>query len=330
VRVTSECDTINSVNICARPDAQFGPALAYDGTNYLVAWADRRYTGTYWWATVARVTPQGVVLDTGTIAGNGDAHNEFYPAVAYDGNRCLVVWYHSYYGPYGVFGRFVNHAAQPEDSVIMIAPALTHLNNFPRVGSSRSNYLIAWADLREGAGDYDVRGQLVSLGGEILGGAITIATGEANQTRPDVVFDGRQYLVVWAEPAGIRGQWISLDGALVGPELAISDTGRSGYDCPRLGAGSANCLVVWSAVQGAYSDIYGNLVSLPGIEDAKAEPAYHREAGRTLISSGPLQFPAGERVEIFDCTGKRVDPRRLGTGLYIIRAGGRITKLLRL
>ena len=71
---------------------QVDPALAFDGTNYLVAWSDSRHSS---YANVygARVTPGGSVLDSAGIpisAVQDDPQQQ--PTVASQGGQWLVAW----------------------------------------------------------------------------------------------------------------------------------------------------------------------------------------------------------------------------------------------
>jgi len=81
----------NGIAICTAIRFQFSPAIAFDGTNYLVAWEDYRrsdYSDIYG----TRVTKQGTVLDTAGIAISKSMFDQFDPAVAYDGTNFLVLW----------------------------------------------------------------------------------------------------------------------------------------------------------------------------------------------------------------------------------------------
>jgi hypothetical protein len=69
---------------------QLSPALAFDGTNYLVAWQDFR-SGSYD-IYGARVSPGGGVLDGSGLAISTAARDQQLPALAFDGANYLVAW----------------------------------------------------------------------------------------------------------------------------------------------------------------------------------------------------------------------------------------------
>jgi hypothetical protein len=65
--------------------------MAFDGTNYLVAWQDYR-NGPYADVYGARVNTGGAVLDATGIAISLAANEQLTPAVAFDGYDYLVAW----------------------------------------------------------------------------------------------------------------------------------------------------------------------------------------------------------------------------------------------
>ena len=113
-------DTLGSFEICnpANPDLiQTYPAAVFNGENYIVVWSDEKPNGTYYYVCAARITPGGAVLDTGICVTNGTGASEYYPKIAFDGVRCLIIWPKS-----GIVqGRFINSSGQPEGNVFTIA-----------------------------------------------------------------------------------------------------------------------------------------------------------------------------------------------------------------
>ena len=71
------------------PGDQYDPAVAFDGTNYLVVWRDDRALSD---VHGARVTQQGAVLDEDSIRSRRDPATSGSREVAFDGTNYLVVW----------------------------------------------------------------------------------------------------------------------------------------------------------------------------------------------------------------------------------------------
>jgi hypothetical protein len=69
------------------------PSVAFDGENYLVAWADVQGTDTSTSEILAaRVSPAGVVLDSPPLAISTSPGTKSLGGIACDGTRCLVAW----------------------------------------------------------------------------------------------------------------------------------------------------------------------------------------------------------------------------------------------
>ena len=265
MRVTPDMDTINSFEICPKFEIQTYPATAFDGQNYIVVWSDNNFGGSYYYVAAARVTPGGVVLDTGACISNGTGSSEYRAKIAYDGNRCLVVWPKSS-GP--IYGRFINSQCQPEESVFTIASAPA---GGPNIAFDGTNYLVVWF-----VGTYptlELYGHLVSTQGALVGSPISIALGSECHRWADVEFDGTNYLVVWQtglNNAGqkIYGQFIGTDGSLIGDMFMICDNTYQERWWPALAAADTNFVAVWGQGPGSACNIWGNVdVAITGIEE---------------------------------------------------------------
>ncbi len=93
-RVTPEGKVLDAEGIAVStgPHNQCNPRVAFDGTNALVVWEDRR-SGSYQ-PQAARITPEGKVLDAQGVDLVGDKRNAIvFPAVAsMGGGRSFVYW----------------------------------------------------------------------------------------------------------------------------------------------------------------------------------------------------------------------------------------------
>ena len=84
--------------------------MAFDGTNFLVVWADGR-SGPSYDIYGARVSRAGAVLDGAGIPISTAANDQFAPAVAFDGTNFLVVWTDGRSGAsYDIYGARVSRA----------------------------------------------------------------------------------------------------------------------------------------------------------------------------------------------------------------------------
>jgi hypothetical protein len=320
VRVTPDLDTLNTFLICNIADdtlMQTDPTVTFTGENYLVVWSDEKYgPSNVFHPFAARVTPAGVVLDSGTKVSTSSGY-EYRPNAADDGQRSLVVWSVS---PGGSYGRFVNRDGLPEDDAFQIAPGTA---SGPNLCFGDSNYLVVWH-----SGAYptlELYGRLVSRQGE-QGDPFPIATGGACNRWAALAYDGKNFLAVWMgglnnEPETIFGQFIANDGSLVGDRFQVSDTSGVIRWWPALAFSDSNCLVAWE--QGAGYDIYGNVdVRVAGVAEPSPAPAKLRSE-RLSFASGIL--PDG--VPLFDALGRR--SQALGPGVYFTREAGRTGKVLR-
>ncbi|HEY3447275.1 MAG TPA: hypothetical protein VGK67_12960, partial [Myxococcales bacterium] len=78
--------------LAAPPEGQLSPAMAFDGSRYVIAWSDRRSAMRYD-LFAARVSTDGTILDPAGIAVAWNYNDQNTPAVACDGaGSCLIAW----------------------------------------------------------------------------------------------------------------------------------------------------------------------------------------------------------------------------------------------
>lgn len=234
------------------PGSQINPAVAYDGTNYLVLWADSlaesvRVCG-------ARVSPSGVVLDSsGILILEGGTDTSFLsPAVAFDGTNYLVAS--------GGTGVFLAPSGSPSGSPFSIPCGKSDA----AVAFDGANYLVV------GAGN-GIKGARVTPQGEILDpSGITFCPHSYGEEAPALVFDGANYLVVWQNFTDgawwdIRGARVSVSGVVLDSTGFLVSPGVFNQWDPDVAFDGSNCLAVWQEYRSTTGmDVCGTRITPAG------------------------------------------------------------------
>jgi hypothetical protein len=211
------------------------PSMGFDGTNYLVTWADFRDNlhGGIW---AAHVSPSGAILDPTGIALAHDAFASFGPArVACDGTNCLVVFISDTENfVQEIHGQLVSKVGagnyplngNTADNPIVISETGIGGTFNPGVGFNGTQYLVAWSQRNTNS----VRGALVTTAGTVVGGPATVTSGipiAATGENPQIASDGTNFLVAYAHQlgGGIFATLVNNSGAVVaGPATVNAGT----------------------------------------------------------------------------------------------------------
>ena len=145
------------------------PALAFDGTNFLVVWMDDRSgTGSGFDIFGGRVSPDGTVLDPDGIAisfaRSGCGPCIVRPALAFDGSNYLVVWRKDVAGSSDIYGARVSPAGVVLDAGGIPIATGPGSEDGPAVAFGGTNYLVAWGDFGSG----NLYGARVNPAGAVL------------------------------------------------------------------------------------------------------------------------------------------------------------------
>jgi hypothetical protein len=132
------------------------PAVAYDGSNYMVVWGDDR-NGNYD-IFAQRVTPEGLPLDgtTGIDILPIPPSDESDPALAFGNDTYLLIWLESN----GIYAIRVSRDAQLVGSAFPVCTAAGTREGLS-VAFDGESYLVVWQDRR--AGNDDVYGTWYSI-----------------------------------------------------------------------------------------------------------------------------------------------------------------------
>ncbi len=248
------------------PRWQYEPAVAFDGTNFLVVWRD--YRSEDYDIYGARVSQAGTVLDPAGIALSTAAGSQEAPCVAFDGTDFLVVWQDRRRGNFDIYGARLSQAGTVLDPAGIAISTADDYQWYPAVAFDGASFLVVWQDYRNGS-DPDIYGARVSREGAVLDpSGIAASTAAGDQGAPGVAFDGTDYLVVWQDSrdslCDIYAARVSQAGAVLDPSGIAVSTAAGDQGAPAVAFDGTDYLVVWQDSRDSLCDIYAARVSQAG------------------------------------------------------------------
>ena len=215
---------------------RLAPAVAYNPVlnEFLVVW-EYEFSATDHDIYGQRVANDGTLIGA-QIAIATPSDLDGHPAIAFNAadEEYLVVWERRVgsdeFAQHDVYGQRLSITGTPQGGAIAIATGLTD-DSAPAVahGSASNQYLLVWQE--KIGGDYDIKGQLITGNGSLVGGVITLCGVLYDQLKPRLAFNGsvNEFLAVWEDhrAAGsyVYGQRVNADGTLAGGNFAISGDG---------------------------------------------------------------------------------------------------------
>ncbi|GEN12362.1 hypothetical protein MFU01_73990 [Myxococcus fulvus] len=252
------------------PLYQPSPQVAFNGTNYVVAWHTdgvidgARVTSVY----ARRVSPSGAMVDTDAylVRRNPGGVFLFQDAMATSGTDMLLLWRNALVSTKSTLyaTRLDITGALLTDHFLVTSSSNTQLS--PAMASGGNRHLMVWAEPNVLPQGSDIFGTFLDDAGvEVTPGGFAIAESARDQQHPAVAFDGTNFLVTWTESmldtANIMARRVPAFGAPVTPQFRLSQFGDSSAG-PRLACDPKTCLVVWYSPSSnpASSAIVGNYV----------------------------------------------------------------------
>jgi hypothetical protein len=242
------------------------PGVAFDGTNFVVAWQDLRTFVSE--INGARLTPAGTVLDPDGFEICDWRGAQAAPAAASVPGLSLVAWHDTRNVNVDIYAARVRPDGSVPDPAGIILSGAANEQRVPAVAGDGSRFLVVWQDARIDDYDHGIYGARVTADGTVLDSAsIAVSATELWEDEPAVGWDGANYYVAWW---GVDStlQTMYLYGAQVLPDGGV--TNRSlicGHETNALSpavAGGPRTLVVWVDGRGG-SDIYGARVTRQGV-----------------------------------------------------------------
>ena len=268
------------------------PAVASDGTDFLITWADFR-SGTDFDIYGAKLSgADGTVTEAGKrgLIFKADK-NQRFPDITASADNYFAVWQDeratANHDIYGIRVGF-------DGAVLDAAPMLMTVNfadqHRPRVSSNGTDFLVVWEDHRNGD-DIDVYGNLYlasKFAPEDFAG-VPIGVGEGDQTRPVVSNMGEEFVVAWVDGSLAKDRLFTArmtkEGELDGPEavqLVQSTNGKA--HALEIASNGFNHLLTWQLEDGEDTSVLAARLGADGaIPDGEtAETLLEGEAGFQL------------------------------------------------
>jgi len=214
---------------------QYVMALASDGTNFLVVWADGYNSET---ESSGNIYGQ-LVAPAGTLTGSefvisSQGQNGNSAAATFGKANYLVVW-QSNNNDTGndnkTFGEFVSPGGLA-GSPIQIGQTPAPDQSTVAVAFDGTNYLAAWnwdpyPETEEMVTNWEIFGRLISPAGTFPGNELQLVTDAGNDEIPSLAFDGANYLLSWSfgfdviTNSTIRFQFFNRKASAITPEFTL-------------------------------------------------------------------------------------------------------------
>jgi hypothetical protein len=302
-RVDRNGTVIDQSGIGLSTEYSFGPAVAFDGTNFLVVWGGSGPIHG------RRVSPAGAVLDPVPIELSTSPGE---PEVSFGGGSYLVVWSGrvSDVAPSDVLATRLS----PEGVVLQPAnvPIVTPEGEQGQVdiAFNGTHHLVVWHQGEPSSSN--IYGTLVTADGVALGPGQPISTAAGQQWRPVVTAAGPRFFVAWEDHRSafeVYGARVRADGSVIdGSGIRIAAAADSFYYAPHdVSWDGVDVLVTWQSgnfgaesIRSARVDPSGTLLDPAGVE---LVPGYHPATAFdgthhlvTAVTRGGTQRLGGTRV----------------------------------
>ena len=261
------------------------PSIASDGERFLVV--SRRITGqspdyfANWIATL--VTLDGTMINTvdlGPPRRMADRSAAQFATVAFDGTNYLVVTEQD--NDFAATGKHMSLVATRVSAAGTLIGTPNEVappgSNSPMLAFDGARFLLVYRS----SINYDNFGPISAVfiapvTGQTVGGVFQVTAGSGYQTRPDVAFDGTNYLVVWEQasfndqPPGVFAARVNPAGTVLDPTgMLVHPSSLTGYARrPAVAFDGSNYLVVWEDNRrlpndGLHNNVYAMRVTPAG------------------------------------------------------------------
>jgi len=208
------------IKISSNTAHDWGSAIAFDGTNYLVAWTDNVNDREIYGQLISK---SGVLVGSNFIIDDSPYFSDNPGSISFDGSRYMVCFPDEVDTTWDLFARFVTTSGIVAERVtISDAPGNQH---FPCIDFDGTNYLITWGDDRSSSTDWHSKGRFFDTSGVPVDTVFTIFDTLDNKLPigAPVVFGGYQYLTITTRALDLQFIGGDVYGAFVPPYTGVEE-----------------------------------------------------------------------------------------------------------
>jgi hypothetical protein len=305
-RISASGSLIDSsgVQLNSSPDYDLTSSVGFDGTNYLVVWAELDTSWESGAVCGCRITVDGVPLDSSLIRPDLPGFIPTFPSVAADQSNFLVSFtaYETVNYEENVFCARIS----PDGEVLapsVTFPAEVDAQYGPSGASDGTDFLAVWLESRPW-GDA-VQAARIAADGTVLDPVgLAVNEGAGYKSCLATAFGDSTYLAAWAdyrtgEGPDIYCARVTADGDVLDPEGIFVSAAANNQDFPDVSFDGENFLVVWQDNRnGGFVNVYAARVSPAG---AVLDPAGIVVAADTFGDRYPsVGFTGGENLVVWE------------------------------
>lgn len=267
------------------------PAVAWNGTRFLVTWEHTFATGDI--DVDGRIVNRAGFPIGSVISVVAPVGNQTFPSVTAVGATFFVVWSDDRTGAGDIRGARVTNAGAVLDTIpgVTVASA-ANAETQPDIAATSGALLVSYQYLA-GAGNPDVYAQRTNLSLQPIGTGIPLATTAGPEQDAKVASDGSGYLVVWGGPGDIQGRRVLTDGSLPGAAVIPISTAPDNQSLPDV-AFNGTYLVAWKDNRNFWNEIWAARVKSDGtVQDPSGFRIFDQATnmGTAAIQSPPSVAP---------------------------------------
>ena len=249
--ISTTGETVGS-ELALNPGGQDDPPwVAFDGTNYVVAWADYSDAQSGVPVKGVFVSPGGTVGSVGRISQSANVDD--FNTIVFGGGVYFMMWSDDRTSPDSVYGALMDTSGNVVASDFLISTnASLGETSQASAAFDGTNFLAVWA---AGSGHMAVYGQFIDTAGNLLGDPITIYTNTSPASRAlaSVTFDGTKYLVLFTIGLNtnigtafhVLGRFVTTEGAVMDNQITLT-TDAGPQIAPAADFDGENYLITWN------------------------------------------------------------------------------------